>query len=83
MAQHLNWQRRSCWSKWQPNPTHQTREIEMSEWKEMELRDYFAGQTLQRVYLDTRNPDLTAAFCYEMADAMLKARAQPPISEDI
>jgi len=49
----------------------------------MSLRDYFAGQTLQRVYLDTRNPDLTASFCYEMADAMLKARTQPPISEDI
>jgi len=49
----------------------------------MTLRDYFAGECLQRVYWNTSDNQQTAKMCYDMADAMLKVRAQPPISEDI
>ena len=50
----------------------------------MSLRDYFAAKALQSVIMvcahDTREPEQTleqyfAKFSYELADAMLKARA--------
>jgi hypothetical protein len=50
----------------------------------MTLRDYFAAKALQSVIMvcahDTREPEQTleqyfAKFSYELADAMLKARA--------
>lgn len=45
----------------------------------MTLRDYFAGQALSseamfRAYHKT--PDVMAEYAYEVADAMLKARAK-------
>ena len=69
----------------------------MSEWKDMELRDYFAGQALvgmlpSQEMKDAADalelsvfdmPDFLAVMAYQYADAMLKVKAQPPISEDI
>ena len=43
----------------------------------MSLRDWFAGQTLIATYLNGfagPQPKERARICYEMADAMLKAR---------
>jgi len=40
----------------------------------MSLRDYFAGQALQKAYWDEADKSNTAKYCYQMADAMLKQR---------
>ena len=49
--------------------------------KGMTLRDYFAGQALQGAIADVSQsnlPDDVAAYAYELADAMLKARREKP-----
>lgn len=45
-------------------------------WPGMTLRDWFAGMVLGRIGAAVY-PSATAAICYEMADAMMKARSQP------
>jgi hypothetical protein len=47
----------------------------------MTLRDHFAGLAMQGVVSSVTdgaeiNPDMCAAWSYEMADAMLKARTE-------
>ena len=47
--------------------------------KGMTLRDYFAAKAMQGIITTIENAnmlneDLCAKWCYEMADAMLKAR---------
>ena len=47
----------------------------------MELRDYFAGKALEVAIQQTRDyygveQGYVAKWCYEMADAMIKARGQ-------
>jgi hypothetical protein len=47
--------------------------------KGMELRDYFAAKAMQSYWSDpnvTPELDAAAAWAYEMADAMLKARQE-------
>lgn len=52
-------------------------EAHSSSWG-MSLRDYFAAKTLAAVIQSSndafKNPDKAAAWSYEWADAMLKAR---------
>jgi hypothetical protein len=45
--------------------------------KEMHLRDYFAAQAMLGMYGDSYNLDIPsrAKWAYEMADAMMEARA--------
>lgn len=54
----------------------QTGNLEL--WRQgMSLRDYFAGQALAALAdLDETEPGVIAGFCYQVADAMLKARAE-------
>jgi hypothetical protein len=40
----------------------------------MDLRDYFAAKAMQTILSDGLDPKDTAAFAYEYADAMMKAR---------
>ena len=40
----------------------------------MDLRDYFAAQTLSSVIIDNTNIHGAADFCYRVADAMMEAR---------
>lgn len=53
-----------------------------NEWQfpGMTLRDYFAGQALAGYHAhpanDRHSPEI-ARYCYDVADAMLKARANP------
>ena len=47
----------------------------------MDLRDYFAGKALEVSIQQTRDyygveKEYVAKWCYEMADAMIKARGQ-------
>ncbi len=47
----------------------------------MSLRDYYAGQALAEFanFVSAGNPstfNVVAGFCYQMADAMLEARAK-------
>jgi hypothetical protein len=45
--------------------------------RDMTLRDYYAGLAMQALLGDdVRNFDLLAIEAYQMADAMLKARAE-------
>jgi hypothetical protein len=45
--------------------------------KDMTLRDHYAGLAMQAMFGDhVRNFDLLAIDAYQMADAMLKARAK-------
>ena len=48
--------------------------------KDITLRDEFAGRAMQgliaRADWDTDNPDFYSTWAYDMADAMLKARAK-------
>ena len=64
------------------NPDHQPG----TRWHGMTLRDYFAGQALTLFTMDADavdrlvrgerpNHHTAATFCYEVADAMLAARA--------
>lgn len=47
----------------------------------MSLRDYFAAKVLGSVSeLDARYLDATAKLCYDMADALLRARKPPATS---
>ena len=46
-------------------------------WNGMTLRDWFAGQALASGG-STPSNDGTAEWCYEMADAMIKAREDRP-----
>ncbi len=49
----------------------------------MTLRDYFAGQALiEEALIAARTVDETAAFCYRVADAMLKERAKAQEGEE-
>lgn len=62
------------------------REHTRIEFSESELRDYFAGQAIGLLVLDSTNirslqenkgypmHELVADFCYNLADAMLKRR---------
>ncbi len=47
-----------------------------SEWqiKNMTLRDYFAAKAIPFIQWNKDNTTLCADRCYEIADAMLKAR---------
>ena len=49
-------------------------------WNGMSLRDWFAGQALTGVDVTTAAPpaDVIAAWCYDIADEMLKAREVKP-----
>jgi predicted RNA polymerase sigma factor len=42
----------------------------------MTLRDYFAAKAMQGILFEGLEPEQTAKHAYDMADAMLKARAQ-------
>jgi hypothetical protein len=42
--------------------------------KGMTLRDYFAAKAMQGILFEGLEPEETAKWSYEMADAMLKAR---------
>jgi hypothetical protein len=51
------------------------------EYPGMELRDYFAGKALTLAIQQLKDyysidPKYVAKWCYEMADAMIKAREQ-------
>jgi len=54
--------------------------LERDREKGMTLRDYFAGQALSGIFSSDAGTDLedsvAARRCYEMAEAMLKARAE-------
>lgn len=41
------------------------------------LRDYFAAKAMQGLARDIEDEMKAARWCYDMADAMLKARKQP------
>ncbi len=57
---------------------HNRSDAECSVLSGMTLRDWFAGQALAGLqFMETHTPyDADAKHCYEMADAMLKARKQ-------
>lgn len=42
----------------------------------MPLRDYFAAKALAVIYMDADDDEHSAQRAYELADAMLKARAR-------
>jgi hypothetical protein len=44
--------------------------------KYMSLRDYFAAKAMPFIQWNKDHTELCAARCYEIADAMLKAREQ-------
>jgi hypothetical protein len=50
-----------------PNP-HRTDELGMT------LRDYFAAQAISFIQWNKDHTELCAKKCYEIADAMIKAR---------
>lgn len=42
----------------------------------MSLRDYFAGQAMQSLARRATDFEVMAAYCYDMADAMLQERGK-------
>lgn len=66
-------------SSWPAFPQH-PEQGNMQLWRHgMSLRDYFAGQALTEAFQngDTEiHDDVMARRCYEIADAMLKARVK-------
>jgi hypothetical protein len=61
--------------KEETNPTW--KEVHGGFAKDMTMRDYYAGLAMQGLIGDhIRNFDLLAIEAYQMADAMLKARAK-------
>jgi hypothetical protein len=42
--------------------------------KDEDLRDFFAGLSLIGLNMSVRDPQHTARWCYEMADAMIEAK---------
>ena len=42
--------------------------------KDEDLRDLFAGLALVGLNMNVRDPEHTAKWCYEMADAMIEAK---------
>jgi len=43
-------------------------------WSGMTLRDYFAAKAMQKMIWNLSEDEKNAKDCYEIADAMLKAR---------
>jgi hypothetical protein len=54
--------------------SHDRSDAEYSVLSGMSLRDYFAGQALIAVLHSGYNYDKCTQHCYQIADAMLKAR---------
>lgn len=56
-----------------PTDIYYNEQVVHQQWG-MTLRDYFAGQALGFFNIDAEAPDRLAFYCYQIADAMLKAR---------
>ena len=52
----------------------QTNPIAIMQKGEMTLRDYFAAKAVQKMIWTKGEDDLNSEDCYQIADAMLKAR---------
>lgn len=50
--------------------------------KDEDLRDFFAGLSLIGLNMSVRDPQHTARWCYEMADAMIEAKYAAPEPEE-